>query len=169
MSYPRMHVSLYVKDIDRTTKFYESFFKMKADKKKSDYSKFILEQPPLIISFVENQEKVSPNFGHLGIQIDSELELQERLSKSKSDGLPILEEMGTNCCYANQDKYWVTDPDGYHWEVYFFHNDVEFNDPRYSNDESAQCCMPTKEKKEVTLKDLSPAVGETCEPGSGCC
>jgi len=26
----------------------------------------------------------------------------------------------------------VADPDGYQWEVYYFHEDVEFNDPRIS-------------------------------------
>jgi len=169
MSFPRMHVSLYVKDINNTVKFYASFFNKKADKIKDDYAKFIVESPSLIISFVENKEKVNPNFGHLGIQIDSESELLERLTKSTSDGLPILEEMGTNCCYASQDKFWVTDPDGYHWEVYFFHKDVEFNDPRYSKNESEQCCTPVQKKKKVVLKDLSTANGEVCEPGSGCC
>jgi|TARA_B110000483_G_scaffold211068_1_gene258552 predicted enzyme related to lactoylglutathione lyase len=169
MSFPRMHVSLYVKDINNTVKFYESFFNKKADKIKDDYAKFIVESPSLIISFVENKEKVNPNFGHLGIQIDSESELLERLAKSTSVGLPILEEMGTNCCYASQDKFWVTDPDGYHWEVYFFHKDVEFNDPRYSKNESEQCCMPVKKKKKVVLNDLSTSSGEVCEPGSGCC
>ena len=54
-----MHVSLYVKDINNTVKFYEFFFNKKADKIKDDYAKFIVESPSLIISFVENKEKVN--------------------------------------------------------------------------------------------------------------
>ena len=164
-----MHVSLYVKDINDTAKFYESFFNQKANKVKPDYVKFELEEPSLIISFVENQEKVSPAFGHLGIQIESEEELRKRLTATNNAGLKILEEMGTNCCYASQDKFWVTDPNGYQWEVYFFHKDVEFNDPRYSNGESSQCCMPTDDKKKIRLVDLAAKNEEVCEPGSGCC
>ncbi len=61
MSFPRMHVSLYVKDINNTVEFYESFFNKKADKIKDDYAKFIVESPSLIISFVENKEKVNFN------------------------------------------------------------------------------------------------------------
>jgi hypothetical protein len=32
--------------------------------------------------------------------------------------------MGVDCCYANQDKFWVSDPDGVEWEVYFLRHDV---------------------------------------------
>ena len=28
------------------------------------------------------------------------------------------EEMGTTCCFATQDKVWVTAPTGERWEVY---------------------------------------------------
>jgi len=33
--------------------------------------------------------------------------------------------MGVNCCHANQDKFWVTDPDGVEWEVYHLNYDLE--------------------------------------------
>ena len=78
--------------------------------------------------------------------------------------------MGTNCCYAEQDKFWVEDPDGYHWEVYQFHKDVEFNDPRYSTGESSQCCMPANpEKVKIKIQEVASNAAEVCEPGSGCC
>ena len=78
------------------------------------------------------------------------------------------EEIGTACCYAVQDKFWVTDPDGVQWEVYYFHEDVEFNDPKYAMEDASACCMPAKEEKpKVKLAELSGA--EKCEPGSGCC
>ncbi|GAA3332624.1 hypothetical protein GCM10020331_093510 [Ectobacillus funiculus] len=28
--------------------------------------------------------------------------------------------MNTTCCYAVQDKFWVTDPDGNEWEFFFY-------------------------------------------------
>ena len=47
------------------------------------------------------------------------------LARVKAAGLPVREEMGVNCCHANQDKFWVTDPDGVEWEVYYLNYDLE--------------------------------------------
>jgi hypothetical protein len=33
-------------------------------------------------------------------------------------GLALFTEDNTDCCYALQDKVWVTDPDGNRWEVF---------------------------------------------------
>ena len=33
--------------------------------------------------------------------------------------------MGVDCCHANQDKFWVKDPDGVEWEVYHLNYDLE--------------------------------------------
>jgi hypothetical protein len=33
--------------------------------------------------------------------------------------------MGVDCCHANQDKFWVQDPDGVGWEVYHLNYDLE--------------------------------------------
>ena len=165
--FPRMHVSLYVADIAKTVSFYEKFFGVKAAKVKSDYAKFVLEKPSLIISFVLNQEKVGATFGHLGFQVDSEEILKEKLLLAQKNGQVYLEEVGTNCCYATQDKFWAKDPDGYMWEVYYFHADAEFNDPRYANESAEACCTPAKPK--VALADIKIMGEGTCEPGSGCC
>jgi len=35
-----------------------------------------------------------------------------------SEGLLTDEEIGTTCCFATQDKVWVTGPAGEKWEVY---------------------------------------------------
>ena len=165
-NFPRMHVSLYVSDIVKTVKFYEKFFSIKADKVKTDYAKFIIEKPSLIISFVQNAEKVSSNFGHLGFQVETEQELIKIMNIAQQNDQVYLEEIGTNCCYATQDKFWAKDPDGYMWEVYYFHEDVEFNDPRYTNTNAEACCTPSKPK--VALTDIK-IIGGSCEPGSGCC
>ena len=66
--FPRMHVSLYVKNLERTVDFYQNFFGEVATKVKPGYVKFTLEKPSLIISFVENSENINPLFGHLGFQ-----------------------------------------------------------------------------------------------------
>lgn len=144
--YPRMHVSLYVSDIQKSINFYNSFFGQEPAKIRSKYAKYVLESPSLIISFVENKDRVQPNFGHLGFQVGTIEELNNRLVKAKANNLVSKEETGTNCCYATQDKFWANDPDGVQWEVYYFHADAEFNDPHYETTEATACCTVSAEE-----------------------
>ncbi|ALW83732.1 hypothetical protein AUC43_00595 [Hymenobacter sedentarius] len=182
-----MHVSLYVSDLTATVNFYTAFFGQPATKIKRGYAKYVLDKPSLIISFVENPDRVQSHFGHLGFQVETVEELDERLAVARKAGLVSREEIGTSCCYAKQDKFWVNDPDGVEWEVYYFHADAEFNDPRYQDEydaasDSSQCCIaPAKQTapaaEEVlttapmpfTLVEATPATATTCTPGGGCC
>lgn len=149
-SFPRMHVSLYVSNIEQSIHFYTEFFGIEPVKIKPGYAKYVLEQPSLIISFVENPERIQQNFGHLGFQVESVEELNIRLWEARKKKLVSKEEVGTNCCYAMQDKFWVTDPDGVQWEVYYFHADAEFNDPYYELSTASACCIP-KENAAMVL------------------
>jgi catechol 2,3-dioxygenase-like lactoylglutathione lyase family enzyme len=190
--FPRMHVSLYVSDLAATVGFYTTFFGQEPTKVRPGYAKYTLDRPSLIISFVENPDRVQSHFGHLGFQVETLAEMEQRLEAARATGLVPREELGTACCYAKQDKFWVNDPDGVEWEVYYFHEDAEFNDPRYQQEYDAaasstsQCCIapaaqpPTLEllttaPMAFTLLDTSlPAAGTppaatTCTPGGGCC
>jgi len=144
--FPRMHVSLYVSDIQQSIEFYSSFFGQEPAKVKPKYAKYVLESPSLIISFVENKSRVQSNFGHLGFQVETLQQLDERLEIAKHKNLVAREEIGTNCCFAKQDKFWVNDPDGVQWEVYYFHADAEFNDPHYAMEEVDACCTVSSDE-----------------------
>ena len=87
------------------------------------------------------------NFGHLGFQVETVEELNKRLWEARMKKLVTKEEVGTNCCYAKQDKFWVNDPDGVQWEVYYFHEDAEFNDPHYEVSEASTCCIASEKEK----------------------
>ena len=185
-NFPRMHVSLYVSDLTATVNFYTAFFGQPAAKIKRGYAKYVLDNPSLIISFVENPDRVQSHFGHLGFQVETVAELDERLAVARKAGLVSREEMGTSCCYAKQDKFWVNDPDGVEWEVYYFHADAEFNDPRYQDEydqsSTSQCCiapaaqaatpaaeeMLTTAPMAFTLVEATPAAA-ACTPGGVCC
>jgi hypothetical protein len=113
----------------KTLAFYTSLFEQEPEKVKPAYAKYILNKPSLIISFIENPSRVQANFGHLGFQVATFEEMSNRLIQARAQGIVSKEEIGTSCCYAVQDKFWATDPDGVQWEVYYFHEDAEFNDP----------------------------------------
>ena len=177
-----MHVSLYVSNLAATVGFYDAFFGQPATKIRPGYAKYELTSPALIISFVENAARVASSFGHLGFQVETVAELDQRLTAARAAGLVQREEIGTACCYAKQDKFWVNDPDGTEWEVYYFHADAEFNDPRYQAEYDAaapatsQCCIAPAASVQATIAVLAaptPEVGAastaTLTLDSACC
>lgn len=103
-----------------------------------------MDRPNLIISFLENPERVQAHSGHLGFQVETKEEMENRLLIARGQGLVHKEEIGTVCCYAVQDKFWVSDPDGVQWEVYYFHTDAEFNDPHYVEADTSACRRPKR-------------------------
>jgi catechol 2,3-dioxygenase-like lactoylglutathione lyase family enzyme len=171
--FPRMHVSFYVSDIGKSVNFYTSFFGQEPAKVKPGYAKYVLDKPSLIISFVENKERVQSNFGHVGFQVETPEQLTERLADAKMKNLVSREEIGTNCCYATQDKFWVNDPDNVQWEVYYFHADAEFNDPHYTLAEASACCTvsTTEVKSECgcNAEVASTSTSKTQTAKSSCC
>ena len=167
VSFPRMHVSLYVSDLAKTIDFYNLFFGKQPEKVRKGYAKYLLDEPALIISFVENPERVQQHFGHLGFQVETLGQLNARLAAAQKTGLVTREEIGTNCCFANQDKFWVDDPDGIQWEVYYFHADAEFNDPHFEEPASACCIAPAVKEEKAELKVLA-AQAPSCAGGSSC-
>ena len=167
--FPRMHTSFYVSNIEKTVTFYNTFFGQEPTKVRPGYAKYILDAPSLIISFIESPEKVNANFGHIGIQVDTQDEMYRRFFEAKTKGLELVEEIGVSCCYAKQDKFWVSDPDGIEWEIYYFHEDAEFNDPRYemksaTDTEGAACGCSPKELAvtETAFAALPLATAKCC-------
>ena len=49
---------------------------------------------------------------HLGIQVETQDELQEVYGRLQQADRPVLEEGATTCCYAQSEKSWITDPQG---------------------------------------------------------
>jgi catechol 2,3-dioxygenase-like lactoylglutathione lyase family enzyme len=72
---------------------------------------------------------------HLGIRVESTAEVRRRREELKARGLVSEEEKREECCYALQDKFWLTDPDGNRWEIYTVLEDVE-KEP----EAAAACC-----------------------------
>jgi len=164
-TFEKLHISYYVQDIVKTETFYTRFFNHKPAKSKPGYLKYELEDPGLVISFIENENRVHANFGHLGFRVREKEALDYYRNQMEARQLISSEEIGTNCCYARQDKFWVTDPDGYEWEIYYVHEDVEFNDPHSGTDKDQVCCSDTLELTESAEKEQEVS----CSPAGGCC
>jgi catechol 2,3-dioxygenase-like lactoylglutathione lyase family enzyme len=123
---PRVHVHMTVSDLDKSREFYTRFLGVVPIKQKPGYVKFLPTFGPLNLAL----SQASPEAGrghvdHMGIQVDSADVVMRELARVKAEGLPVREEMSVDCCHANQDKFWVQDPDGVEWEVYVLNHDLE--------------------------------------------
>lgn len=171
MEQSKFHLSLNVSNIEESLTFYEGFFQRSADKVKDDYFKFDLNEPALTISFVYNPKAVASQFGHIGFRLENDTDVFKEMERVKKLGCDVIEEKDVNCCYARQDKFWVKDPNGYDWEVYSFHEDVEFNDPKARNSTGDLCCTPNTKvtKPKMSIEAFKQLDRSECNPKSGCC
>lgn len=116
----KTHIALNVNDIERSVDFYRAMFGIDPVKLKPGYAKFDVAEPALnlTLNYAGKVKEERGALNHLGIQVystDAVLEAKQRLQTA---GLATFDDMGTDCCYALQDKVWVTDPNGYRWEVF---------------------------------------------------
>ncbi|OIK05319.1 ArsI/CadI family heavy metal resistance metalloenzyme [Bacillus sp. MUM 13] len=131
-----MHVGINVTNLVESIEFYQKVFNEKPVKVKKDYAKFLLNDPGL--NFTLNvKESVSGNqVGHFGFQVKDAKEVLHHKARLEKEGFFAREEMDVTCCYATQDKFWVTDPDGNEWEFFFTKSDAENADAADSS-----CCI----------------------------
>jgi catechol 2,3-dioxygenase-like lactoylglutathione lyase family enzyme len=122
----RMHLHVGVEDLDKGIRFYSALFGSQPAKTKSDYAKWMLDEPRL--NFAISTREGSVGLSHLGIQVDSDHELEALREQLRSADLSVLEEGETVCCYARSDKSWIEDPAGIAWETYRTMDDVQFFD-----------------------------------------
>ncbi|HEU5322766.1 MAG TPA: ArsI/CadI family heavy metal resistance metalloenzyme [Methylomirabilota bacterium] len=129
----KVHVHMNVSDLARSTDFYAAFFGVPPVKVRPGYAKFLPPLGPVNLALSEGGGAgVRGSVSHMGIQVGSREDVVRELARVKAAGLPVREEMGVDCCHANQDKFWVTDPDGVEWEVYVLNYDLEDEAPRAS-------------------------------------
>ena len=115
---PKVHIALNVNNLQESLAFYRALWGTEPVKLRTGYAKFDLTEPAVNLTLNENPVKSLGALNHLGIQVGSTeavLAMRERLQER---GLLTEDEMQTNCCYAIQDKIWMTDPNGYKWEVF---------------------------------------------------
>lgn len=113
----RFHVNVRVKDIAESISFYNAIFNATPTVQKSDYAKWMLEDP--FINFAISLRPDAPGIEHLGIQAASEQELKEVYANLKNARASLLEEGKCTCCYAKSEKAWITDPQGVSWEAFY--------------------------------------------------
>jgi catechol 2,3-dioxygenase-like lactoylglutathione lyase family enzyme len=121
----KVHLHMHVSDLGKSRDFYERFLGAGPVKVKTGYVKFLPEWAPVNLAVSEGGHAAVGTVNHVGVQLETVDAVMAQLARVKSAGLPVREEMGVDCCHANQDKFWVQDPDGVEWEVYHLNYDLE--------------------------------------------
>jgi catechol 2,3-dioxygenase-like lactoylglutathione lyase family enzyme len=118
----RVQLALNVSDLEAAIGFYSKLFASEPAKVRPGYANFAVSEPPLKLVLIESAEArdrgVVGALNHLGVEVASTEEVAEAAHRLSSTGLATRTEDETTCCYAVQDKVWVSDPDGAPWEVY---------------------------------------------------
>lgn len=158
----RFHVHVSVTDLDSSIRFYSSLFGMQPTVTKPDYAKWMVDDPR--INFAISQRGARTGVNHLGLQVDSDEELEQLRVQAESADLVAAAEKNIQCCYARGNKYWYTDPQGIAWETYHTLEQVEFfqsgsdeQQPVRSNGGSG-CCGPAM----ATLPSAQQRASSAC-------
>ena len=113
----RVQLALNVDDLDDAVTFYSKLFNTEPAKRKPGYANFAVAEPPLKLVLLENPGK-GGTLNHLGVEVESSEAVHAEIVRLAGQGLVTEEQIGTTCCYATQDKVWVSGPGGERWEVY---------------------------------------------------
>jgi hypothetical protein len=113
----RIQLALNVDNLAEGVAFYSKLFKTQPAKVKEGYANFAIAEPPLKLVLIENPGH-GGSINHLGVEVESSDTVHAEIGRLADEGLFTEEEIGTTCCFATQDKVWVTGPGGEKWEVY---------------------------------------------------
>lgn len=156
----RFHVHVSVEDLSQSIRFYSTLFGTDPAVVKSDYAKWMLEDPR--VNFAISQRGGKAGINHLGLQTDSDSELEILHGQLQQADVAAHAEKEANCCYALSNKYWVTDPTGIAWETFHTLGSIPtFNGESSAPTESACCSTaePTKVAAKIAVKASSACCG----------
>jgi len=152
----RVQLALNVDNIDEAVAFYSKLFGTEPAKRRDGYANFAVANPPLKLVLLENAGQ-GGTLNHLGVEVESTDAVDAEQTRLAEVGLASVDERGTTCCYAKQDKFWVEGaPNGERWEIYT----VLADSPTFFSESGPDCCG--------TATDATEAA-EPVAASSGCC
>jgi catechol 2,3-dioxygenase-like lactoylglutathione lyase family enzyme len=136
----RAQLALNVDDLDEAITFYSKLFNTSPAKIKPGYANFAITDPPLKLVLIENPGQ-GGTLNHLGVEVESSDAVHAEIARLADGGMFTEDEMGATCCFATQDKVWVTGPGGERWEVYTVLADAETLGSSSQADGGFACCV----------------------------
>jgi catechol 2,3-dioxygenase-like lactoylglutathione lyase family enzyme len=137
----RVQLALRVADLEGSVAFYSRLFGAEPAKRRPGYANFAITEPPLKLVLIEGAPGEPTRMDHLGVEVETTEEVTSATARLAAEGLATATEEDTACCYAVQDKVWVTGPGQEPWEVYVVKGDAGTLDKQ----EDSACCAPAGE------------------------
>src|SRR5207342_2208114 len=136
----RLQLAINVDDLDTSIDFYRRLFATEPAKVRPGYANFAITAPPLKLVLIENPGH-GGSLNHLGVEVADTDTVDAEQTRLAESGLASVDERGTTCCYAKQDKFWVQGtPNGESWEIYT----VLADSPTfYAEGHGPECCGET--------------------------
>jgi catechol 2,3-dioxygenase-like lactoylglutathione lyase family enzyme len=134
----RVQLALRVADLEASVAFYSRLFGAEPAKRRPGYANFAIAEPPLKLVLLEGTPGESTRMDHLGVEVQTTEEVTAATARLAAEGLATATEKDTACCYAVQDKVWVTGPGDEPWEVYVVKADAGVLDKAADS----ACCTP---------------------------
>lgn len=152
----RFHVHVSVADLDQSIRFYSTLFGTGPTVVKPDYAKWMLDDPR--VNFAISHRDAAPGINHLGLQTDSDEELEGLHDQLQRADVAATAEKNAGCCYATSNKYWVKDPSGIAWETFHTLGSIPTFDGESGREGEGACCALS-----------SPAKATVRIPATTCC
>jgi catechol 2,3-dioxygenase-like lactoylglutathione lyase family enzyme len=114
----RVQLALRVADLEAAVDFYSRLFGTAPAKRRPGYANFAVVEPPLKLVLLEGAAGEPTRLDHLGVEVPTTDEVSAATARLAEAGLVTRVEDNTSCCYAVQNKVWVTGPGEEPWEVY---------------------------------------------------
>jgi catechol 2,3-dioxygenase-like lactoylglutathione lyase family enzyme len=134
----RIQLALRVADLEGSIAFYSKLFGAEPAKRRPGYANFAIAEPPLKLVLIEGTAGEPTRMDHLGVEVETTEEVNAATTRLAAAGLAAATEEDTACCYAVQDKVWVTGPGSEPWEVYTVKADADTLDKAADS----VCCTP---------------------------
>jgi catechol 2,3-dioxygenase-like lactoylglutathione lyase family enzyme len=112
----RVQLALNVSDLEEAIGFYSKLFETEPAKRRSEYTNFVVVDPPLKLVLLENPAQGGA-LNHLGVEVSSTDEVVAATLRLAAKGLATEVEDGVTCCHALRNKVRLAGADT-RWEVY---------------------------------------------------
>ncbi|GAB5455778.1 MAG: ArsI/CadI family heavy metal resistance metalloenzyme [Henriciella sp.] len=125
----RLHIHISAADLEATKRYYSALFGQAPSVDEPDYMKWMLDDPKINLA-VSQRDGAIRGVDHLGIQVDSDAELETLNAALLAAEQATMPEPGAECCYASSNKHWAKDPQGVVWEMFHTMDSI----PTYGHD-----------------------------------
>ncbi|HET6697699.1 MAG TPA: ArsI/CadI family heavy metal resistance metalloenzyme [Nocardioidaceae bacterium] len=134
----RVQLALRVADLEKSIAFYSTLFGAEPAKRRPGYANFAIAEPPLKLVLLEGEPEQETRMDHLGVEVEDTGQVSAATTRLAEAGLATRVQESTTCCYAVQDKVWVTGPGAEPWEIYTVLADAAEMSPAPTPE--AACC-----------------------------